>query len=210
MLDCTRLKNGKALYKPVRLVLSWQRERSLSFWTHIVNALSIGCHLCSRVSKRTGIKHWPLFFKIRKTRVYKQRKTLAVPIVDGLEWNSLLHTRYWGASASIGIFEWGLLYKEMTISQEKLKTKERATLPNRLVYIFIAIPLNYLNLILTNSSPTHAGGLLAIDKKWFEELGYYDDGIKIWGGEQYELSFKVGNTFRDRLFIDMFKKKHFY
>jgi len=41
------------------------------------------------------------------------------------------------------------------------------------------------------SSPTHAGGLFAIDRKWFKKLGYYDPGLQIWGGENFELSFKV-------------------
>ena len=40
-------------------------------------------------------------------------------------------------------------------------------------------------------APTHAGGLLAVDRKFFFEMGGYDPGLKIWGGENFELAFKV-------------------
>ncbi|KAI3380103.1 hypothetical protein SNEBB_010675 [Seison nebaliae] len=103
-------------------------------------------------------------------RIAENRKVLAIPIVDSINYNDFAYHPYY-ASHNVGIWEWGFLYKETELSKEKIEKLSQHTAPY--------------------PSPTHAGGLLAIDRKWFEEIGYYDEGIRVWGGEQYELSFKV-------------------
>ena len=70
----------------------------------------------------------------------------------------------------IGIWEWGFLYKEIKNDMED-SSDEHFTRPHH--------------------SPVHAGGLIAVNREYFLSMGGYDPGLLVWGGEQYELSFKV-------------------
>jgi polypeptide N-acetylgalactosaminyltransferase len=67
-----------------------------------------------------------------------------------------------------GSFNWNFLYKRLPL-----------------------LPKDLLNPAEPFESPIMAGGLFAISSKFFWELGGYDEGIEIWGGEQYELSLKI-------------------
>ena len=57
---------------------------------------------------------------------------------------------------SVGIFEWGMLYKEGPLPKKEANKREHFTEPY--------------------NSPTHAGGLFAIKRDWFKDLGWYDPG----------------------------------
>lgn len=40
-------------------------------------------------------------------------------------------------------------------------------------------------------SPIMAGGLLSLSRKYFDELGFYDPEMRLWGGEEMEISFRI-------------------
>ncbi|VDM06731.1 unnamed protein product [Wuchereria bancrofti] len=129
----------------------------------------------------------PLLAPIRQNR-----KIMTVPVIDGIDKNDWSYRIVYGSVDKHyrGIFEWGLLYKETELSSQELLRRKHNSEPFR--------------------SPTHAGGLFAINKKWFEELGYYDPGLQIWGGEQYELSFKIWQCGGGILFVPCSHVGHVY
>ncbi|XP_043499793.1 N-acetylgalactosaminyltransferase 7 isoform X2 [Polistes fuscatus] len=97
---------------------------------------------------------------------------MTVPVIDGIDHKNFAYRPVYQAGHLYrGIFEWGMLYKENELPRREAKTRPHDSMPYK--------------------SPTHAGGLFAINRQYFLSLGGYDEGLLVWGGENFELSFKI-------------------
>ena len=56
-------------------------------------------------------------------------------MVDTIKWDDLYHIGYGGDTKYIGIWEWGFLYKEMSISDTDYEKKEHKSSPNWLAIL---------------------------------------------------------------------------
>ncbi|CAE8625130.1 unnamed protein product [Polarella glacialis] len=95
-------------------------------------------------------------------------KAVAVPVIDGISATDFTYAPQ--GVAVRGVMTWGLYYAGEPFSPQEQKDLGKGK---------------------RVGMPIMPGGLFLISRSFFEELGYYDEGLRIWGAENIELSLKV-------------------
>ncbi|CAC5397411.1 GALNT [Mytilus coruscus] len=102
--------------------------------------------------------------------IHKDRTAVVCPIIDVISDDTFEYIP--GSDMTWGGFNWKLNFRWYPVPQRELDRRggERSN-PTR--------------------TPTMAGGLFSISREYFYEIGSYDEGMDIWGGENLEMSFRV-------------------
>ncbi|XP_036617469.1 polypeptide N-acetylgalactosaminyltransferase 11-like [Trichosurus vulpecula] len=110
-------------------------------------------------------KMWlqPLLFAIQK-----DHSMVVCPLIDAINAYTL---KYKPSPVLRGGFTWNLHFKWELVPPSYLLGPEGAAAPIK--------------------SPTMAGGIFAINRHYFFEIGQYDSGMNTWGGENLEISFRI-------------------
>ncbi|KAG5326479.1 GALT3 acetylgalactosaminyltransferase, partial [Acromyrmex heyeri] len=102
--------------------------------------------------------------------VGKNATRIVAPVIDIINDNTFSYTRsfelHWGA------FNWDLHFRWLTLNGRLLKERRD-------------------NIVEPFRTPAMAGGLFSMNRDYFFKLGSYDDQMRIWGGENLELSFRA-------------------
>jgi len=103
-------------------------------------------------------------------KIAENRSNVVMPVIDEISDKNF----YYHAVPEPfhrGIFRWRLEFGWKPVPQYEMERREDETDGIR--------------------TPVMAGGLFSIDKSYFEEIGTYDTGMDIWGGENLEISFRI-------------------
>ncbi|XP_071802827.1 N-acetylgalactosaminyltransferase 7-like isoform X2 [Asterias amurensis] len=124
------------------------------------------------------------------TPIALNRTTAVCPVIDVIDNQNYKVYPQGTGDQDRGGFDWSLYWKHFPIPEFERKRRRYETEPYR--------------------SPAMAGGLFAMDREFFFELGAYDDGLEIWGGENFELSFKLWMCGGSLLWIPCSRVGHVY
>ncbi|XP_033099297.1 polypeptide N-acetylgalactosaminyltransferase 1-like isoform X2 [Anneissia japonica] len=154
---------------PLRVIVERTRSRKGLVRARIQGALaSRGDVLTFLDSHCESTKGWlePLL-----DRISKDRTKVVCPVIDTISDKTFEYIPVRG-NVPIGGFSW---YPDFTWIDTPKREMDRVNND----------PTEALR------SPTMAGGLFSIERKYFFQLGSYDSGFKTWGAENLELSFRI-------------------
>lgn len=153
-------------------------------------------------------------------RIARNSTTVVCPVIDVIDDTTMEYHWRDSGGVNVGGFDWNLQFNWHAVPERErkrhkvnvdsgIKRNENPFDPTDSINTCGCVPycwwvvgaLNFICFIfflfstMQSSaepvySPTMAGGLFSIDRKFFERLGYYDPHFDIWGGENLELSFK--------------------
>ncbi|XP_027596882.1 polypeptide N-acetylgalactosaminyltransferase 12 [Pipra filicauda] len=103
-------------------------------------------------------------------RIAEEETAVVCPVIDVIDWNTFEYLGNAG-EPQIGGFDWRLVFTWHSTPEREQKRRRSKTDVIR--------------------SPTMAGGLFSVSKKYFDYLGSYDTGMEVWGGENLEFSFRI-------------------
>jgi len=101
-------------------------------------------------------------------RIKESASNVAVPIIDTIDPDTF---KYKASPLVRGGMTWALNYKWDSLPQGYFDSESKFSEPIQ--------------------SPTMAGGLFAINRKYFNYIGEYDNGLQIWGAENIEISLRI-------------------
>ncbi|KAL6109946.1 galnt7 [Pungitius sinensis] len=125
--------------------------------------------------------------------ISKDRTVCTVPLIDSVHGQRFTIEPQGGGDEdgfARGAWDWSMLWKRVPLGEAEKKLRKSKTEPYR--------------------SPAMAGGLFAIERDFFFELGLYDPGLQIWGGENFEISYKIWQCGGQLLFVPCSRIGHIY
>lgn len=111
-------------------------------------------------------------------RIKQSSTSVLVPIIDVIEAKNFYYSTNGVTDFQIGGFTWDGHFDWHDVTQREKERQKRECSEKDLA-------------ICPTYSPTMAGGLFAISRDYFWEIGSYDEQMDGWGGENLEMSFRV-------------------
>lgn len=105
-------------------------------------------------------------------RIKENQNSVVLPIIDNISEKTFEYLTVDDPTIfQVGGFTWSGHFKWINIQEKEIKARTSSIGPVK--------------------TPTMPGGLFAVYKNYFWEIGSYDEKMDGWGGENLEMSFRV-------------------